>query len=360
METTHLTTHNLSIGYQSPPRLFTAARHHRVIATSLNLELRAGELVCLLGPNGAGKTTLLRTLAGMLPPMHGQVCIAGIDIATIQPRDLAQRLSVVLTERIDAGNLSVTALVALGRHPHTDWLGTLTPRDQGVVEWAIQATGALHLAQRQVSELSDGERQRVMIARALAQQPLVMILDEPTAFLDLPSRVEVMRLLRSLTYSTQRALLLSTHDLDLALRSADLLWLMAPNGTMHTGAPEDLVLNGAFETAFHHERVRFDQYTGTFSINTQTSGSIDVRGSGLAVTWTTRALERAGFQVIAGHSGQPDAPIQVEVSVSNGHAYWQSTLAGTTRIHSSVYELVRFLREATHEPEQKATERSIA
>jgi iron complex transport system ATP-binding protein len=124
---------------------------------------------------------------------------------------------------------------------------------------------------------------------------------------------------------------------------------MAPGGTLHTGAPEDLVLNGAFEAAFQHERVHFDRQSGTFTINTQTSGCIDVRGSGIAATWTARALERAGFQVIAGQTGPQCATIQVEVSTSDGHTRWHVTHDGTTRTHASVYELVRFLRETKHE-----------
>lgn len=355
MHHTVLTTHNLAIGYQPPPHLLTASPRQRVIAAALNLELHAGELVCLLGPNGVGKTTLLRTLAGMHPPLAGRVRIAGADIAMMRPAELAQHLSVVLTERIDAGNLTVAALVALGRHPHTNWLGILTTTDQAIITQALESTGAAHLAERHVHELSDGERQRVMIARALAQEPLVMILDEPTAFLDLPSRVEVMRLLRALAYTTSRAMLLSTHDLDLALRSADLLWLMAPGGTVHIGAPEDLVLNGAFETAFQHEGVQFDRHTGTFAINTQTNERITLHGTGLAATWTMRALQRGGFQVMS-EAGHEPAPVQVVVNTAtaDGTLCWQSTIHAASHTHTSLYDLVRYLRHTLHQPERKS------
>jgi iron complex transport system ATP-binding protein len=352
-----LTTHDLSIGYGKRSRgkvkhsPSSAPSSPSVLASSLDLCLHAGELVCLLGPNGVGKSTLLRTLAGMHPPLEGQALLGGQDITTLHPRDLATRLSVVLTERVEVGNLSAYALVALGRHPYTNWMGTLTPRDEAVVRQAMEAVGAAHLAHRQMPELSDGERQRVMIARALAQEPLLMILDEPTAFLDVPSRVEVMRLLRSLAHTTGRAVLLSTHDLDLALRSADLLWLMAPGGAVSTGAPEDLVLSGAVGATFQRDGVTFDPETGTFQVRSQTRGQVALRGEGVATTWTARALERAGFEVLTGTASK-DAPISVAVlahteGMQGGR--WQSTGQGGTCTHTSLYDLLAFLRQ--HEPE---------
>lgn len=251
---------DLTIGYRH------AGRADGVVAAHLNLSLQRGELVCLLGPNGAGKSTLMRTLAGLQPPLGGKVWLDGDEPSALPARELARRLSIVLTERVDVGNLSAQELVALGRHPYTDWWGNLTAHDAEVVRWAIRAVGAVSLADRPVQELSDGERQKIMVARALAQEPLLIMLDEPTAFLDLPRRVELMGLLRSLARQTGRAILLSTHDLDLALRSADRLWLLSVEGKMATGAPEDLVLSGAFQETFASEGVAFDQYSGSFRI----------------------------------------------------------------------------------------------
>ncbi len=336
-----LTTHNLSIGYGSPQRTHYDRAGPRLIATALNVCLRAGELVCLLGPNGVGKSTLMRTLAGMQPALAGEVRLAGTPISALRPHDLARRLSVVLTERVEVGQLSAYALVALGRHPYTDWLGRLTPDDETVVRRAIEAVGAVALAHRPVHELSDGERQRIMIARALAQDPVVLLLDEPTAFLDLPRRVELMHLLRHLARSSRQALLLSTHDLDLALRCADVLWLMTPDGTLLAGAPEDLVLNGAFAAAFRGEGVTFDVASGTFRLNAPTHGPVQLRGTGLPMQWTARALERAGFALATG----PE-PTQMRVTVlSDGDGpRWQSQIAGATYMHTSVYELITWLR----------------
>ncbi len=337
MSTTVLATEDLSIGY-APRR-----GPRRVIADNLNLALHAGEVVCLLGPNGVGKSTLLRTLVGMQRPLAGRVLLDGDDLAALAPREVARRLSVVLTERIEVGQLTAYALVALGRHPHTDWTGRLTPRDEEVARRALEAVDAVNLAARLVHELSDGERQRVMVARALAQEPLVMVLDEPTAFLDLPRRVEMMRLLRGLARETNRALLLSTHDLDLALRSADALWLLAPGGVMRVGAPEDLVLGGAFEAAFASEGISFDRARGSFHVHPPAYRRVALVGDGLAGVWTARALERAGCLVVGG-----DEPALARVIISGSEAAprWNVWLDGTApqRV-ASLREVVALVRQ---------------
>jgi iron complex transport system ATP-binding protein len=294
-----LETQNLAIGYKT------------AIHANLNLELVAGELVCLIGPNGAGKSTLIRTMAGMQKPLSGHVMLMDAEVQKMDSRSLAQKLSLVLTERAEVGLLTGYALVSLGRHPYTDWAGNLSQSDEKVIRWAVEAVGAQEIAPRYVGELSDGERQKLMIARALAQEPALMILDEPTAFLDLPRRVEMMQLLRRLAHETGRAILLSTHDLDLALRNADKIWLLPKGGEIAVGAPEDLVLNGAFEAAFRSEGVVFDVQTGSFRAQIEAKRKIKLIGEGIQALWTERALERAGF-VLAN-----DAAICVEV-LQNG------------------------------------------
>ncbi|MEM8487103.1 MAG: ABC transporter ATP-binding protein [Bacteroidota bacterium] len=286
-----LSIEQLTIGYKASRTAPT------VVAASINLTLNEGELVCLLGPNGAGKSTLMRTISGMQDPLAGRVLIDGDDMHAMPARERAKRLSVVLTERVDSGLLSVYALVGLGRYPHTNWSGTLVDKDHDVIQWAIQAVGAEELAHRNISDLSDGERQKVMMARALAQEPRMMVLDEITAFLDLPRRVEMMRLLRKLARETNRAILLSTHDLDLALRSGDRIWLLPKGGTVQTGAPEDLVLNGAFEEAFASEGVDFDREEGAFRVHHAFRGGVSLAGEGMLRYWTQRAIEREGLQI---------------------------------------------------------------
>jgi iron complex transport system ATP-binding protein len=238
-----LRTLDLAVGYRS-------RRVRRVVLDRLNLSVRPGELVCLLGQNGTGKSTLLRTLAGMQPPMSGSVEIGGCDVRRLKEADLARRLAVVLTERPMVGALRSLDVVALGRYPYTGWFGRLSQRDRCVVHWAIEAAGARHLAALDFGRLSDGERQRIMIARALAQEPAVLVMDEPTAFLDVSSRIELMGLVRRIVSDERLALVLSTHDLEPALRAADVVWLIMPDGRIHAGAPGALIADGCIETAF--------------------------------------------------------------------------------------------------------------
>jgi iron complex transport system ATP-binding protein len=329
-----LTTHNLTIGYK------TSRKTVRSVASDITVSLQAGELVCLLGPNGAGKSTLLRSLAGMQAPISGEVRLLGENLYDLPPQELAKRLSLVLTEKVDVGMLSAYTLVSMGRYPYTDWWGKLTPEDEAIVHWAIESVGAINLAQRHVSELSDGERQKIMIARALAQSPIVMLLDEPTAFLDLPRRVEIMQLLRQLARETNQGILLSTHDLNLALRLADKVWLLATNGILHVGAPEDLVLSGAFADTFRSEGVEFDVSSGEFHVHTPQKGEINVIGEGIAAIWTIRALERAGFQV---NASKNSLLISVEVISNSEQLLWQITNNNGIRSYHSLYDLIRCL-----------------
>ena len=234
------------------------------------------------------------------------------------------------------GNLSAYALAALGRYPYTGWDGRLSAADEEVVRWAIDAVGARELAARSVGELSDGERQKVMIARALAQEPAVLLLDEPTAFLDLPRRVEIVQLLRRLAGASDRAVLLSTHDLDLALRCADRLWLLPLDGPLQTGAPEDLVLSGAFQRTFAD--VEFDPAIGSFQLTQEPEGEVGLVGEGIHALWTARALERAGFRVAE------DASTRVEIIHDNGDTAWRLCTATGDRVCSTLYELVKYLK----------------
>ncbi len=330
-----LSAHDLTIGY-------TRKRGTPlVVAERLSLQLVAGELVCLVGPNGAGKSTLLRTLAAMQPALAGTVRLGDADIFALDPRERARRMSVVLTERVEGGHLTAYALVALGRHPYTDWTGRLSEHDEAIVRWAIETVGAKPLAARLVEELSDGERQKIMIARALAQEPLVMLLDEPTAFLDVPNRVDIMRVLRALTRLTGRAILLSTHDLDLALRTADRLWLLPRGGPLFCGAPEDLVLSGALATTFQAEGLSFDPSTGTFTLTRPRTEYVALTGEGLAALWTRRALEREGYQVV-----ENGTPSLCQVTILPGDPpRWRIDRDAHSGEHESIAALIAALRQ---------------
>lgn len=250
---------DLTIGYRS-------RRRAKTVASGLAARARRGELTVLIGPNGAGKSTLIRTLAGLQPALGGRVLLDGADLTALPRDELARRVAVVLTERIDPGLLSARELVGLGRIPHLGLGARLQPADERIVDWALQATGARHLAARPAAELSDGECQRVLTARALAQQPGLLILDEPTAFLDVSSRAALFGLLRELARDQQLAVVLSTHDLELALRVADRVWLMDPAGTLVDTVGEELMLSGRIGEMFGNEALRFDPASGVFTV----------------------------------------------------------------------------------------------
>lgn len=325
-----LKTHDLTIGY-------ITRQNTTIVADNLSLTLRSGEMACLLGPNGAGKSTLMRTIAGVQPPLAGQITLMGDDLTNLTPQERSTRLSVVLTERPNLGLLNGYALVALGRHPYTDWTGRLSRYDEAMIRWAIEAVDAIELAEQPVMQLSDGQRQKLMIARALAQESELILLDEPTAYLDLPRRVETMRLLKQLAAETGRAILLSTHDLDLALRSADTLWLMS-EGRVAAGTPEDLVLSGAFEAAFRSAGVPFDRQTGAFQVAQASGKIIIVEGEGLAYTWTCRALTRLGYTF------NDRAPLRVTVS-GEAQPMWYLDIGGRQSKHTSIDALLSALSE---------------
>lgn len=332
---TVLKTQDLSIGY-TPKR---QAPH--VVANHISVTLERGEFVCLLGPNGAGKSTLIRTLVGMQAPLAGSVKLAEKDVSSLSAQELAQFLSVVLTDRVQVGILSVRDLVALGRYPYTDWTGRLTTEDDAVIDWAIAAANAQNLVDRNVGALSDGERQKVMIARALAQEPEVMVLDEPTAFLDLPRRVEMMALLQQLAHETNKAILLSTHDLDLALRSADRIWLLPQGGPLQVGAPEDLILNGAFEQAFQSDGVHFDAGSGAFQIHAQLGALVVLVGDGHVAYWTRRALERGGFCVCDEVADGDERQMMVSVLDASS---WQVQIGDDVQVYREIYDVVAALK----------------
>jgi iron complex transport system ATP-binding protein len=331
-----LRTHNLAVGYLS--------KHTPgVVLEALNLSVRSGELVCLLGPNGIGKSTLLRTLSRIQPSLSGSIEIEGVDLRQLSPIDLARRLGVVLTERPLVGALPAYRLVELGRYPHLSWLGGLGPRDREVVSWAMEAVAASHLAMRDSNKLSDGERQRLMIARALAQEPALLLLDEPTAFLDVPSRVELMGLLRRLAREQGLAIVVSTHDLELALRMADTLWVIAPGGRLYSGAPEDLILAGRIREAFPAETISFRPEERLFKPVTGAHGSAVVNGEGLHAVLAGAVLEREGFEIVR------DRRDVLQVTIASVGTHWEAVVGDRHERGEAFATLAEFVRSLVGE-----------
>ena len=253
-------TRSLTTGYSTGHGI-------KAVTTALDSVLYRGRLVCLLGPNGAGKSTLLRTLAGFQAPIEGEVLIMGRPPKAYSSRERARLLSVVLTEKPLLENMDVEALVGLGRTPYTDFWGRLRKEDHAAVDEAIRLTGIEPLRHRKVQTLSDGERQKAMIAKAFAQETPIIFLDEPTAFLDYPSKVEVMLLLSSLAHSLNKTIFMSTHDLDIALQIADDIWLIDKKLGVRTGTHLQLTESGDLERFFSRPGICFDRNDGLFKID---------------------------------------------------------------------------------------------
>ena len=273
---------------------YSGSKHTAVVTRDISASLYSGELTCLLGPNGAGKSTLLKTLTAFLPHVKGEIFIEGRPLDSYSDSELAKVIGVVLTERLSINNMTVDELVGMGRSPYTGFWGHMSDYDREVVGESISLVGIDGLRRRMVQTLSDGERQKVMIAKALAQETPVIFLDEPTAFLDYPSKVEIMQLLQTLSRERNKTVFLSTHDLELALQIADKVWLLDKPHGVTIGTPEDLALSGEMAKYFHREGVSFDIESGLFKIDHKLTHTITLEGEGPVTNMVRKALARHG------------------------------------------------------------------
>lgn len=280
----------LSIGYR------LGKGKEKVVHRDLSFDLKRGELTCLLGPNGAGKSTLLRTLSVSQPALSGGLWMHNKALSAYGERQRSKLIGVVLTDKTQTGGLTVYELVALGRQPHTGFFGRLLAEDKRIVAEAIEAVGIAHKAHAYVAELSDGERQKAMIAKALVQECPLILLDEPTAFLDVVSRIEIMTLLREIARTQQRTILLSTHDIEQALIMADRLWLLSAEQGLITGVTEDVVLSGCMDQLFGREDILFDKNHGAYYPRVSWEKRIVIKATDSALWhWTINALNRQGY-----------------------------------------------------------------
>jgi len=336
--TAALTATGLSCGYSDAPQ---------PVLRDLDLAVAEGRLVCVIGSNGVGKSTLARTLAGLLPPQAGEITLQGRALNELSPAERARRISVVLTRLPTTGYMTVRSFVEIGRHPYTGTLGRMTSADHEAVDQALAQVGIESLAERWLGAISDGERQRASVARAFAQAATLMILDEPTAFLDVEARAVVMTTLRDLAHETGKSVVATSHDIELVLRIADEVWMIAPDNSVMAGVPEDLVLAGAMDAVFPQHVMRFDLETGGFRLPHPTGSDIIVAGSGPPAVWTARALERIGMRVRSATGSDRPEPKTPVVNPPGEDARWtlrSGPGGGASRQFDTIAELVEFLR----------------
>lgn len=253
-----LKTNNLNIGY-------TSKKEEIIVASNINFELHKGQLVGLVGANGIGKSTLLRTLTKVQNPLSGSVFLNNKNLTEYKTIDFAKVLSLVLTEQVVSKNLSVFELVALGRQPYTNWVGNLTNKDFDIVENALTQTNIKELKNKKCFELSDGQLQKVMIARALAQDTELIILDEPTTHLDMYHKAYILKLLQKLVKETGKTILFSSHEIDLAIQLCDTIVVMTDENVI-SDTPCNLIQKGTFETLFPKDLITFDEKSGSFKV----------------------------------------------------------------------------------------------
>lgn len=297
---------DLSVGY-------TSGHHVTTVLSGVTGSVEAGRMIGLVGPNGAGKSTLLRSVAGLQPILGGEVSLNGTPTSKMSRRQIAQTLSTVLTDRVSVARLTSRDVVSLGRHPHSGIGSRLRPHDQAVIDESLAAVGATELAGDFVGELSDGQRQRVMVARALAQEPSILLLDEPTSFLDPPGRIALLGMLREVCTARDIAVVVCSHDIEPVMRYADTLWVAGHGTDVTIGAPEDLARTGALEEAFRTEGITFDLHTLTFWQSDDGCPTARVVGSGVDADLAHHTLTRSGYRVV-----QDLADVSVTVSVANG------------------------------------------
>ncbi|WP_439152476.1 ABC transporter ATP-binding protein [Winogradskyella sp.] len=254
-----LKAEELSIGYNSKTT-------ETIVASNINFELKKGQLIGLVGANGIGKSTLLRTLIKVQPALSGSILLNDHDLRSTSTAALAKQLSIVLTEQLTSKNLSVYELVALGRHPYTNWIGNLTATDNKAIDNAIDLVNIEDLKDKKCYELSDGQLQKVMLARALAQDTDVIVLDEPTTHLDMYHKAYILKLLQKLTKETGKTILFSSHEIDLAIQLCDTMIVMQKDNVV-CDQPCNLISQGVFESLFPKDLIAFDKTTGSFRVS---------------------------------------------------------------------------------------------
>lgn len=329
-----ITIRDLSVGYKK-------GKHFVSIKDGINLNAHSGELIALIGSNGIGKSTLLRTLTGFQKAIGGEILLNDRKLSSFPIKELARVLSFVSTEAIRVQNLRVWELLAMGRYPYTNLIGTLTDEDNAIIKRAIEQVGLTGYEDRMIDQISDGERQRAMIARTLVQDTPLIILDEPTAFLDIRNRYEIIHLLHDFVKNENKTVLFSTHDLNISTSEVDKIWLMLDDKVLE-GAPEDLILAGNFEQMFHSDKVYFNSESGDFMLRKNSLGNYSLKGNeGITKTWTSRALLRIGLI-----NNESDPLVVVDIPSHMENPVWKAVINTSQKFEcNSLYELTAELQK---------------
>jgi iron complex transport system ATP-binding protein len=328
-----LTLRQVEIGYERSGALPV------VVAGPISTKAGTGEIIGLIGRNGCGKTTLLKTLVRLQLPLKGSILVDGRDIHSFPRIEFARFVGFVSTESVNIQHITLYELVSLGRFPYTNWLGSLSSEDRLAVNRAIDMAGIGHLRLKYLHEMSDGERQKTMIARVLAQDTRIVVLDEPTAFLDLPNRYELLRLLNELAHNSGKTIIYSTHDLNIAMHESDKIWLMTA-GKIIEGAPEDLIITKGFHKLFENSDLDFDIDAG-FRLKRKGYGTITVSGDESLNTLTYKALERIGMKAEKPATGHG----KIVTGYCNGVPCWSLMLYDEAQDFYSLYDLISTLKK---------------
>jgi iron complex transport system ATP-binding protein len=307
------------------------------VSQGINFDALKAELVSLVGPNGVGKSTLLKSVTRQQKLMSGEIRLCSKNLNEYSTQQLARLVSFVSTEPVRVRHMKTEEIVALGRFPYTGWLGVHSDEDKIIIDQAIGQVGIDHLRGKYIDNLSDGERQKVMIARSIAQNTPLIVLDEPTAFLDLPNRFEIIDLLHRLCQEQQKTILFSTHDFSIATQYADKIWLMSPLQTVQ-GAPEDLMWNGCMANVFQNNRIEFDIKRAEFIVKRSNKRFIGFSSEGTWRMITLKALSRLGYGI------DSKAEMQLELVPIEGGVLWKLKNKGDEKIFQTIYELSLHLK----------------
>ncbi|MBN2664239.1 MAG: ABC transporter ATP-binding protein [Bacteroidales bacterium] len=311
---------NVNIGYQNP------------IQKNINLDAYKGELIAVIGKNGSGKTTILKTIAKIIPALNGNIFVNNINSKEISISKYASLIGFSAMSSINTSNLSVYDIIRLGRTPHTSYLGKLKNKDIEAIEFAIKKTNLFNIRHKEITKISDGERQRTFIARLIAQQTEILIFDEPTAFLDVQTKHKIVSLFREIAKCSKKIVIFSTHDLKIAIQNADKLWLFDKNKII-SNSPEDAILNGIFDEIFSDENILFNNFTADFDVVKTPVGQVKINSNSTQIKyiWTKNAFERLGYSI------SDNSKYTINVNDNN----WTKNYQNKPKEYYSIYSLLK-------------------